>query len=254
MFETSVIQTPAKASGGRLSLLTVSVIAHTAVIIGAVAVSVASVDFPKTAPDEFTQAPLFATVQIPPPLGNPNGGARPEQPRPATPPPAPPTNQVTAPSVVPDDVPHLDAPSNGDSNTTGDPNATVAGPIGVPWGDPNSLGDPNAPPPLNTTTVAAQPDKIYEAYEVKAPVALFKPAPPYPQVLIKTKMPATVVVRCVIDKNGRVRDPQVVLAARMSPFNDAVLNAVKQWRFTPGSLNGQAVETYLSLTVNFAVN
>jgi protein TonB len=253
MFETSVVQTQAKATGRRLSLLSISVIAHTAVIIGAVAVSVASVDFPKTAPDEFGQVRLVAAVQIPPPLGNPNGGARPEQPKAATTPPAPQPKGDTAPSIVPDVVPQAAAASTGD-NTTGDPNATVAGPIGQPWGVAGSLGDPNAPPPLNPTTVAApQPDKIYEAYEVKAPVALFKPAPPYPQVLIKTKMPATVVVRCVIDKNGHVRDPQVVLAARMSPFNEAVLNAVKQWRFTPGSLNGEAVETYLSLTVNFAV-
>lgn len=252
MFETSVVQTQAKATGRRVSLFSISVIAHTAVILGAVAVSVASVDFPRSAPDEYARIQMLDAVQIPPPLGNPNGGARPET-KAAPPPPTPQPKGDTAPAIIPDDVPVADVASTGD-NTTGNPTGTVPGPVGQPWGDPNSVGDPNALPSPNTAVLAApQPNKIYEAYEVKAPVAIFKPAPPYPQVLIKAKIPATVVVRCIIDKNGHVRDPQVTLAARMSPFNDAVLAAVKQWRFTPGSLNGEAVETYLSLTVNFAV-
>lgn len=252
MFETSVVQTQAKATGRRVSLLSISVIAHTAVILGAVAVSVASVDFPRSAPDEYARIQMLDAVQIPPPLGNPNGGARPET-KASTPPPAPQPKGDTAPQIVPDTVPVADVASTGD-DTTGNSTGTVPGPVGQPWGVEGSVGDPNAPPSPNTAMPVAQPDKIYEAYEVKAPVAIFKPAPPYPQVLIRTKMPATVVVRCIIDKNGHVRDPQVVLASRFSPFNDAVLTAVKQWRFTPGSLNGEAVETYLSLTVNFAVN
>lgn len=254
MFETSVIHGQPRVAAGRLSLLTISIIAHSAVIIGAIAVSIASVDFPLSAPDELALAPMFLPVLVPPPLGNPNGGAvRPPEPaRPAVPPPQPQSNQITAPVAVPDKVPLADAPSSGESSNTGNPNATVPGPIGVPWGKEGSVGD------LNTLTdiVSAQPieDKIYEASEVKAPVALFRPAPPYPQMLVKTRMTATVVVRCVIDKNGHVRDPQVIVPASMSPFNDAVVATVQRWRYTPGSLGGRAVDSYLNLTVKFAVN
>ena len=253
MFETSVIQSPPRAAGGRLSLLTISIIAHSAVIIGAVVVSVATVDFPAFAPDEFAQAPIFLPVIVPPPLGVLNGGAvRPPEPvRPATPPPQPPPNQITAPSTVPETVTPAATPSTAASTTTGDPSATSTEPKGVPWGTKDSVGELDAPP--GVVNVQPVEEKIYMPHEVKAPVALFKPSPPYPQVLARARMNATVVVRCIIDKNGHVRDPQVIVSA-MAPFNDAVVATVQRWRFTPGSLRGQAVDSYLDLTVRFTVN
>ena len=254
MFETSVIQGQPRVAAGRLSLLTISVIAHTAVVIGAIVVSVASVDFPTSAPDEFAQAPLFLPVLVPPPLGNPNGGAvrQPEPAKPAAPPPQPQPNQITAPSTVPEDVRPVEAASTGPDTGTATPGATVPGPIGVPWGKEGGVGDLDTPPGIVESVPV--PEKIYEAHEVKPPVGIYRPSPPYPEMLRKARVNATVVVRCIIDKNGHVRDPQVTVPARMQPFNEAVIAAVKQWRFTPGSLNGQAVETYLSLTVHFSVN
>jgi TonB family protein len=253
MFETSVIQSPPRAAGGRLSLLTISLIAHSAVIVGAVVVSVATVDFPASAPDEFAQAPIFLPVIVPPPLGVLHGGAvRPPEPvRPATPPPQPPLNQITAPSTVPETVTPAAAASTGAGTTTGDPSATSTEPLGVPWGTKDSLGELDAPP--GVLNVQPVEEKIYMPHEVKAPVALFKPSPPYPQVLARTRRSATVVVRCIIDRNGHVRDPQVIVPA-MAPFNDSVVATVQRWRFTPGSLRGQAVESYLDLTVHFSVN
>lgn len=256
MFETSVIQGQARPAAGRFSLLTISLIAHSAVIIGAVGFSIASVDFPKTAPNEFSQAPpLFMPVLVPPPLGVPNGGATkpPEPIKSATPPPQPQPNQLTAPSAVPDTVTAAaTTPSTGTSTSTGDPNATSTEPLGVAWGTKDSLGSLDAPPAI----VAAQPvpEKIYDASEVKAPVALFRPPPAYPQVMLRARMPATVVVRCVIGKNGLVREPEVLVPSRIDAFNKAVVVAVQQWRFKPGTLNGQPVDSYLNLTVNFSIN
>jgi protein TonB len=255
MFETSVIQGQTPVAKSRLSVLTISILAHSAVIIGAVAVSIASVDFPRFAPDEFAHAPMFLPVlQIPPPLGNRNGGAQPQPAtRPAAPPPQQP-NQVTAPSVIPNDVPQVDAPlanRDGDANT--DPNGQVPGPVGESWGVEGSVGPIGGPP----VPMPAQPvveERIYQSHEVTPPVGIYKPAPPYPQLMVKTRMSATVVIRCIIDKNGHVRDPQVIVPAPMAPFNDAVIHTVKTWRFTPGSVGGQAVESYLNLTVRFGVN
>jgi protein TonB len=70
--------------------------------------------------------------------------------------------------------------------------------------------------------------------------------------MMKAGLPATVVVRCIIDRNGHVRDAEVIVPA-MPPFNAEVLKAVAQWRFTPGMLNGQPVDTYMNLTVRFEV-
>jgi protein TonB len=150
---------------------------------------------------------------------------------------------------VPEQIPTVGGPSTG--TTTGDPTATSTEPLGVPWGEKNSIGDLDAPPAPIAVVQPVQ-EKIYEAYEVKAPVLIHKVAPDYPDVLRHARMHATVIVRCVIDKNGHVRDPQITVPA-MPPFNAAVLNAIQQWRYTPGSRNGVAVETYLNVTVNFSL-
>lgn len=250
MFETSVVQAHAQAARGRLRLLTISVLAHTAVV-GVVAVGIASVEFPAQPPDEIATVPIFADVRIPPPLGTPDGGAKP-QPQPQAPrPPAPQPNQVTAPPAVPETIPDVPSGSSSGGEVVGEGTGTQPGPVGVPWGVAGSPGDIDAPP----FGAATQPveTKIYEAHEVKAPVGVYRPHPPYPNVLLRTKMKATVVVRCVIDRNGNVRDAQILVPA-LPPFNESVLRTVQTWRFTPGSLNGQAVDTYLNLTVNFAVN
>lgn len=260
MFETSVIQGQARVATGRLSLFTISLIAHTAVIVGAVVVSIATIDFPSTAPDEFAQAPRFVPIDVPPPLGDPNGGARPKPPeaQPAATPPVQ-QNQITAPSPTTDTqatTQTQQAASTASDPIDGsfNPNATSTLPPGFLDGEAKSVGPLNGPIGIVGTAPAPTTNRIYEASEVKAPVGLYRPAPPYPQLFVKIKMHATVVVRCVIDKNGRVRDPQVIVPAAMAPFNESVLTTVRQWRFTAGSLNGEAVETYMNLTVNFAVN
>lgn len=256
MFETSVVQAQTKAATGRLRLLTVSVLAHSAVIVGVVAVSLASVEFPADAPDEFAAAPLFMQVQIPPRLGNPDGGA-PKPQQPAAQKPAPQPNVVTAPQQTPETIPTLEPATNNNTGIgpataeEGTGTGTQPGPVGVPWGVEDGV-DIDGPP--ITTTIAPVEQKIYQAHEVKAPVKIYSPPPPYPQILMRTRMRATVVVRCVIDKNGNVRDPQIIVPASMPPFNDSVLRTVQTWRFQPGSLNGNAVDSYLNLTVNFAVN
>src|SRR5215212_841841 len=171
MFETSVVTARAIPSRGKYTLLTVSLIAHSAVVIGAVAIGIASVSFPQTAPDEFAQAPIFMPVTIPPPLGNPNAGAQqkpaqPQQQKQTTPPPT----QITAPPAVPETITPAGPPSTGNDIADGPASGTVPGPLGVPWGTEHSIGELDAPPA--TPTQPAVENKIYTVGEVKAPVIL----------------------------------------------------------------------------------
>lgn len=250
MFETSMVLAHPRPRGRRVGLLTVSLIAHTAVIVGAVAFSVASVNFPKDAPNESA---IFMPAGPPPPLGTPDGGA---PKKPAAAPPvqkqeaAPPPTQIIAPPDVPDDVIPVDAPSSGD---TGDGSeGLIPGPKGVPWGEEKGTGSIDAPP---SPIVNAPPveEKIYmPGGEVSAPVLLHRVEPGYPEILRKTGMSATVVVKCVIDRNGNIRDAEIARGA-MQPFNDAVLKAITQWRYKPGAMRGQAVDTYLYVSVHFSI-
>lgn len=248
MFETSVVREQVQTSRARASLVTVSLLAHTAVIVGVIVASIATVDFPATAPDEYALAPVPYVVSVPPPLGSPDGGAKPaavQQPKAAAP--VLPQGPV-APSIIPETIEPVAA--NGSDSASATPGNSPE-PLGVAWGTEGSVGTPDAPPA--TTTFVQPGEKIYEVGgEVITPRIIHRVEPAYPPHLLRTRLRQTVVVRCVIDRNGRVRDPQVV-SDSMPAFNQSVLAAVRRWRFTPGSLRGNAVETYLDLTVNFAV-
>jgi protein TonB len=157
-----------------------------------------------------------------------------------------------APQVVPDAVPVVDppVPSQGDPVADALSGGPEPGPVGELWGR-GEHGPPDGPPAGEVLPPAPEP--IFEpGGEVKPPELISRVEPRYPEFLRITGMPATVVVRCVIDKNGRVRDPEIVVPA-MEPFNKSVLSTLPSWRYKPGSRHGKAVETYLTLTVRFSV-
>ncbi|HKR66326.1 MAG TPA: TonB family protein, partial [Thermoanaerobaculia bacterium] len=183
------------------------------------------------------------------PLGTPNGGAKPEPQRQAAPPVQKPA-QITAPQTVPDTIQSVTGPSSTASENTGPATGTDPGPVGQIWGEKGSIGDIDAPPA--TSIPPAVEEKVYQPYEVSAPVLLHKVDPLYPRAFQRVGISATVVVRCIIDKNGHVRDPQVIVSGK-KPFDDEVINAVQQWRYTPASLRGQAVDSYLDVNVHFEV-
>lgn len=100
MFETSVVLTHVESPARRASLLTASLMAHSALIIGAIGFSIAHIDFPSNAPKAYERAPSFTPVQPPQPLGNPNGGAPPRTNPAVAPPPV--QREITAPPAIPD--------------------------------------------------------------------------------------------------------------------------------------------------------
>lgn len=257
MFETSVVRGEAKAAARRASMLSVSLAAHAIVVIGAVGVSIASIDFPKSAPDQFAQFVTERTPVVPPPLGRPDGGQKPAaqpQQKPAEPPPAPPKD--AAPAIVPDTVPQVDA--NPSSNATG-PVAEGPGTGGsdAPWGDPN--GDPNSVgTDLDAVGLPPTPQepveqKIYTVGgDVRAPKVIRRAEPRFPPALIRVGVSGTIKVQCIIDRHGRLRDPKILFSTQPM-LNQAVLDSLDEWRFEPASLNGNAVDAYFDLTVTFSL-
>ena len=58
-----------------------------------------------------------------------------------------------------------------------------------------------------------------------------------------------VILEAVIAENGTVRDVRVL---RSIPLLDqAAVDAVRQWQFTPTLLNGEPVPIVMTVTVNF---
>jgi TonB family protein len=61
-----------------------------------------------------------------------------------------------------------------------------------------------------------------------------------------------VIVECIIDKTGHIRDAHVV-GSNFGAFERPALDAVQQWLFAPGTLHGEPVDTIFDLTVKFEV-
>jgi protein TonB len=77
-----------------------------------------------------------------------------------------------------------------------------------------------------------------------------KVQPVYPPVARAAHMGGTVVMHAIISKQGTVESLEV--ASSTNPlFNNAALDAVKQWQYKPYLLNGEPTEVDTTITVNF---
>lgn len=87
---------------------------------------------------------------------------------------------------------------------------------------------------------------------VKAPIAVKRVDPVYTEVARRSRTQGIVIIEAVIDRQGNVTEARVL---KPLPFglDIAALQAVRQWKFQPGTLNGQPVPVYYNLTVNFRI-
>ena len=247
MFDTSVVRAGAVAAPRRITLLTASVAIHTAAILAAVTMSLASTDLPTEAP---RQLEMFRTFELPPgpppPKGNPEAKreATPQQkPQVLTPKP----DEVTPPTEIPVETPQLEAPTVSTEGPSTD-QGTGEGTFGTPDGVDGSVGVPGG-----GGGTGAPADITYHPGEgVTSARVLSRVEPRFPRALIHGVRAATVVVTCVIDKDGNIRDPKIVVSS-FPPFNQSVLDALHQWKFAPGSYRGVPVDTYFELKVRFEV-
>ena len=86
--------------------------------------------------------------------------------------------------------------------------------------------------------------------DVKAPVIVDRADPTYTSTAKKARIAGVVVVEAIIDKRGNVDHVKVIKGLPMGLSEEAE-KAVRKWRFRPGTLNGQPVDTIFNLTVNF---
>jgi TonB family protein len=86
---------------------------------------------------------------------------------------------------------------------------------------------------------------------IRTPLKTRDVRPVYPEVARLAGVTGVVIIEAVIDETGGVMTARVL---RSIPLLDqAALDAVKQWRFEPTAINGQAVPIVMTVTVNFAM-
>jgi len=241
MFETSVIRAQVRTVDRWYGLLSVSIAAHTLVIATVIATTLVNTTFPQRAPRQIS-IPVFPSA--PPALGTPDAGPKPA-PRPAAP--QTPRTAVHPTVVAPQTIPTVEpVPASGAPAT--DPTTTAGGPDpgtpGVPWGRRDGVGLDGPP---------EQTEPLPIIGEVKAPIVLRRVQPLYPAPAIKIRLNGFVIVECIIDRTGRIREARVVKSS--SPmFEASALQAVQQWEFAPGTLRDKPVDTIFNLTVRFQIS
>ncbi len=73
--------------------------------------------------------------------------------------------------------------------------------------------------------------------------------PVYPPLAIRARVQGSVVLRAIIDEEGRVEALRLISGHPL--LNQTALEAVRQWRYSPTLLNGEPVRVVTTVTVNF---
>jgi TonB family protein len=85
--------------------------------------------------------------------------------------------------------------------------------------------------------------------QIKPPTKIKDVKPVYPAIARSAQVSGVVTIEATIGSDGKVTDAKVV---RSIPLLDqAALDAVRQWEYTPTLLNGVPVPVITSITINF---
>ena len=93
------------------------------------------------------------------------------------------------------------------------------------------------------------PVLVSEREQSTAPVAISRPSPAYPAAAREQGVEGTVIVRFIVGANGLVKRVKIIKGHPL--LNAAVLAAVRDWRFRPGTYAGQPVSMWRSVRFPF---
>ena len=86
--------------------------------------------------------------------------------------------------------------------------------------------------------------------DVAAPKLLNRVEPSYPQAARKARIDGVVVLEATLTASGDVTD--IAVLKSVHPLLDAAaVRAVRQWRYSPATKNGNPVSVYLTVTMTF---
>jgi protein TonB len=174
--------------------------------------------------------------------------------------------KFTAPIEVPKEIPKPE-PATGLDSGPGEPGGEVGGVVGgvkggtqggvvggtiggVPGGELGGVigGIPKeepAPP-----AVPSGPVRV--GGKIHAPSKLNNVAPTYPQMAKQARVEGTVILEATISAQGQVSEVKVLRGIPL--LDNAAMEAVRQWRYTPTLLNGTPVPVVMTVTVNFRLS
>jgi len=216
----------------------VSVLVHLALVVAVIAVPLL-LDTPLPEASGAVQAFFAAPLELapPPPPPPPAPAARPAVE--ARTPPTERANGFVAPIETPADI----SPEAGmDFGIEGGVAGGVEG--GVPGGVVGGVigGLPEAPPPP-----ALPPVRV--GGNIKEPTKLKAVPPVYPDAAVEARLEGVVILECLISPQGRVAEINVLRGVPL--LEEAAIDAVRQWIYTPTLMDGVPVPVLMTVTVRF---
>ncbi len=212
--------------------LPLSMLVHTLAIAVVVVVPLMAVDVLPTPPAMLA----FLTAAPPPP-------SPPAQPPPrSVPHPAPAV--ASDPSAAPTEAPSTIRPESGLEISPADVLAVEGAPTDRLEGGSISVAPeaPPAPPPVAPVPVGGK---------IQPPDRIRNVAPVYPAIAQQARVQGTVIIQAVIGPDGKVRDTQILRSIPL--LDDAAVDAVRRWEYTPTLLNGVPVPVIMTVTVIFTL-
>jgi protein TonB len=101
------------------------------------------------------------------------------------------------------------------------------------------------PPPAGKTP----PVRLHQGIE--PPKKIVDVAPLYPPLARASHVEGIVILEVVIDEHGEVTSTRVLRSMRL--LDQAAVDAVRGWKFSPARLNGEAIPVVMTVTVNFTL-
>jgi len=83
------------------------------------------------------------------------------------------------------------------------------------------------------------------------PKILSRPPLEYPESALKDGIKGYVIINLLIDKDGSVELAKVLESQPSSVFDNAALNAVRSWRFSPAKYKGKPVKLWAKQKIRF---
>jgi protein TonB len=88
--------------------------------------------------------------------------------------------------------------------------------------------------------------------DVTAPMKITDVAPAYPAVARDARVQGRVILEVTLNEAGEVADVRVLRPLPM--LDQAAIDAVRQWRYTPTLLNGVPQPVVMTVTVDFSLD
>jgi TonB family protein len=108
---------------------------------------------------------------------------------------------------------------------------------------------PPPPPPPSQMVDGQVPVRV--GGEIKVPTKLVNVPPIYPEEAKDARVQGVVIIEAVVDASGTVGQARVLRSIPM--LDQAAVDAVKQWVFTPTLVNGAPAPVVMTVTVNFTL-